>query len=453
MRRHSIICRYGLTDRIPVVVVEADSHQTALQYVTSNRGFGFGVGDTLTKLRQHGIVPSEDAFDLLVLASAVYCGDTRINRRSEAQDSWSREIDIYLPVANPGAWTAVSGKITSALQFLTSDKWRLFVRERPTGFGMVVPQTRFAAANLPDCVCLFSGGLDSFIGAIDLLEQGRQPLLASHGWVANASAHQGLCERALRLQYSARRVRRVKSSIGFPKGTITGTEGENTERSRSFLFFAIAVAAASGLRQDASAVYVPENGLISLNVPLDPLRLGALSTRTTHPYFVGEFQAVLRQLAIPVSLENPYWNRTKGEMVRNCRNPTLLANRLTDTMSCSSPNKGRWSGESPGHCGYCLPCIIRRASLINWIVPDSTAYRIGNLQQRVLKSTEAEGDNVRSFQLAIARLNNSLARARVLIHKSGPLTRNPAELAELARVYLAGMQEVAAVVTGVQTKP
>lgn len=53
---------------------------------------------------------------------------------------------------------------------------------------------------------------------------------------------------------------------------------------------------------------VPENGLIALNVPLDPLRLGALSTRTTHPFYMARWNDLLSALGIPGRLENPYWN-------------------------------------------------------------------------------------------------------------------------------------------------
>jgi hypothetical protein len=37
-------------------------------------------------------------------------------------------------------------------------------------------------------------------------------------------------------------------------------------------------------------LHVPENGLIVINVPLDPLRLGAFSTRTTHPFLHCEME-------------------------------------------------------------------------------------------------------------------------------------------------------------------
>src|SRR5438270_605596 len=104
MRRHSLICRYGATDKIPVGVMEKESLQTVLQFIQSNRRFDFGIGDALSQLQRWGIHPSETALDLLVLAAMVYCADTRINRHSEAQDSWTREVDIYLPVHDTSLW-------------------------------------------------------------------------------------------------------------------------------------------------------------------------------------------------------------------------------------------------------------------------------------------------------------------------------------------------------------
>ena len=52
--------------------------------------------------------------------------------------------------------------------------------------------------------------------------------------------------------------------------------------------------AATGLAPPFSLA-VPENGLIALNVPLDPLRLGALSTRTTHPFYIARWNELLAE--------------------------------------------------------------------------------------------------------------------------------------------------------------
>ena len=45
-----------------------------------------------------------------------------------------------------------------------------------------------------DCICLFSGGLDSFCGAIKLLEEGKSPCLVGHNEYPKLKKKQGkLC--------------------------------------------------------------------------------------------------------------------------------------------------------------------------------------------------------------------------------------------------------------------
>ena len=208
-----------------------------IQFVEGKKRFEYGIGDALEQLQEMGIQPTETAHDLLLLAAAVYCADTRINRYSESQDSWSREVDIYLPVRDVTNWNGVTPLLSKMLEFLTGDKWRFFFRERPKGFSKVIRQAELDLSDLPTSACLFSGGLDSFIGAIDLLEAGESPLLVSHSWVPNVSGHQNQCAHALEGRYGKERIRRLESRVGFPKGIIRGTDLENTERSRSFLFF------------------------------------------------------------------------------------------------------------------------------------------------------------------------------------------------------------------------
>jgi hypothetical protein len=119
-------------------------------------------------------------------------------------------------------------------------------------------------------------------------------------------------------------------------------------------------------------------------------------------------------------------------------------------MSCSSPSKGHWKkgGQSSGHCGYCLPCLIRRAALLGM---DTTTYSVPDLKAQPLDTRHAEGRQVRSFQLAIARLAKRPGLADALIHKPGPLFDDPARQPALAAVYLRGMQEVGRLLTGVRT--
>jgi hypothetical protein len=90
--------------------------------------------------------------------------------------------------------------------------------------------------------------------------------------------------------------------------------------------------------------------------------------------------------------------------------------------------------------------------MLGWNHPDPTEYRTP-LNVAVFDSLRAEADNIRSFQLVISRLNEDIRRARVLIHKAGPLGSDVVELEALARVYLRGMREVAQLVERVQTAP
>lgn len=451
MNRHSLIFRLGHGD-IADIPTQENAITTEVQLADLTGALNHGIGDTLEQLQRLDITPSEAGIDLLILASAVYAADKRINRASEAQDCWTREIDLHLPVSNVEVWTNNAQVIREMLRFLTGDLWRVYFRPRIREFREIaVPTGQLPGFGFTE-VSLFSGGLDSFIGAIDSYEADRLPLLVSHGWLPNDSKHQQLCLDAYRNTYGQERVFQIRSRVGFEEGLIAGNEPERTERARSFLFFSLAAISASGMAGHAT-ISVPENALISLNIPLDVLRLGSFSTRTTHPYFLFKFNQLLSCIAIDAELNNPYRFKTKGEMVAECANPEFLQNRVADTTSCSSANKGRWKGEPPGHCGHCVPCIIRRAALLSLPYGDPTHYTLAGLHQRHLRSDRAEGEDMRSFQIAIARLNHSVNRARVLIHQSGPLPVSKDDLEAYAQVYLRGMQEVEQFLNGVQIHP
>ena len=45
---------------------------------------------------------------------------------------------------------------------------------------------------------------------------------------------------------------------------------------------------------------IPENGLISLNIPLAYTRTGTSSTRTTHPHYMKMLQELIAELGLQV---------------------------------------------------------------------------------------------------------------------------------------------------------
>ncbi len=455
MRRHVIVGRYGPDDRSRSPRGDGEV-ETRLDLVTGERALDHGIGRALGDLAALGVHPSEIGVDVLVLAAHVHAADTRISRTSESQDGWTREIRLVVPVSDPDRWTAVAPTFDRMLNFLTGDRWSLAFRARPRRFLRVAPIRPRGRIRLPfDDLALFSGGLDSLIGAIDALEAGRTPLLISHAGEGATSDAQSKIFDALKIQYRGCAFDRVRLWMAFPDGFVRGSVGENTTRSRSFLFFALGVIAGSGL--DAPfTLKVPENGLIAVNVPLDPLRLGALSTRTTHPFYIARWNDALQELGLSGRIENPYWDRTKGEMVAACANGDLLRRLVPSSLSCASPTKGRWHGLGTQHCGYCLPCLIRRAALVAGLSPDPdpTRYTIDDLTARALDTRQAEGVQIRSFQFAIARLRARPGLAPILIHKPGPLfDESPARQAAIASVYRRGIEEIGALLMGVTTRP
>jgi hypothetical protein len=332
MRRHSIIARLGPTDKTRVALKDPRSVTTEVHFVDGYRRLGFGIGQMLDQLAARGLFPSDRAIDLMILAAIVTAADTRISRASESQDSWTREIDLYLPAQQPDLFGARAQLIERILAFLTGDRWRVFFRRRHADNARLLVKSQLKATPFSS-VCLFSGGLDSFIGTIDLLASGQNPLLVSHYWDRSTSS-QELCARRIGAVYGDMAPRHVRARMGFPDTLVQGSAPEKTTRGRSFLFLALAVLPASALNKPA--LYVPENGLISLNVPLDPLRLGAWSTRTTHPFYLARWQELLDHLGIATTLTNPYRFQTKGEMIAGCANQALIKRHAAETISCSS---------------------------------------------------------------------------------------------------------------------
>ncbi len=454
MTVHLLLPRFGTRDRTGISGIPTAAALTEFDLLSSNRALNFGLGRTLDSALELGVLPSEIGLDLLILAALVYAADTRVSRASESQDSWTREMTLVVPVSDPTRWQSVQPLLIRMLGFLTGDRWELTFRARPSGFGALVSRRGLRRNSVPRAAVanLFSGGLDSLIGAIDALETGTVPLFVSHCAEGATSKAQEACFADLRGHYQGVAVDRLRAWISFPKNLISGSQSEDTTRGRSFLFFALAAFAGTGLPGRFSIV-VPENGLISLNVPLDPLRLGSLSTRTTHPFYIGRWNELLEGLGITGVFRNPYQYRTKGEMVAMCANRDLLLKVLPKSISCASPAKGRWQGRAIEHCGHCVPCIIRRAAVAAALGCDPTNYSLDDLNSRILNTKASDGRQIRSFQLAAARLERRPDLAKLLIHKTASLNDDAAHINELADVYLRGMREVATLLKGVTARP
>lgn len=457
MKRQLLTGHFGPDDHASISSA-GDEQLTRLELVAGEKMLDHGIGGALTSLKALGVFPSEIGIDLLVVAAHVHAADTRISRAEQSQDSWTREIRLVIPVSDPVRWGTATSTLTKALNFLTGDQWTIGFRARPDRFATIGKQAPLSLLALPfDSLSLFSGGLDSLIGAIDLLQAGSTPLLVSHFGEGATSDAQGKLFAGLKKQYANSAFDRLRVGMTFDKGLVKDVGSENSTRGRSFLFFALGVFAGTGLG-NGFVRRVPENGLIALNVPLDPLRLGSNSTRTTHPYYMARWNELLTELGIDGRVENPYWDKTKGEMASACANQALLLKLAPHSLSCAHPANARWQGHQGRgieHCGYCLPCLIRRAALDSaWGAGrDETTYTVPDLRAQSLDTRESTGKQVRSFQYAIERLRGHPGLANLLIHKPGSLADEVARLDQLADVYRRGLDEVARLIDGVDTRP
>ena len=176
MTRHSIVVRLNAGDKGKIEVADKSSKVSNLQFIRADKWLDHGIGQILNELVQRRLYPGETAIDLAILAATVTAADTRISRGEDAQDSWTREIDLYLPVFDVDLWSGNARRIERMLLFLTGDLWRVSFRGRQPGMKSLIGRPGSRMGRPFDAVCLFSGGLDSFVGAIDLLECGRDPI-------------------------------------------------------------------------------------------------------------------------------------------------------------------------------------------------------------------------------------------------------------------------------------
>jgi len=399
------------------------------------RGGSSTVSGALAELVRDLGTPHAPYVDLLRLAVAAYGAD-KVVLRERATDCWTRRLRLHVPVSDSERWTSASAAFTEALAYLTSDEWRLRFRRQ----GLPAP----SAAPIPpagfDTVSLFSGGLDSLAGAIDLLEAGRNVVLVGH-YDSNLllPRQQSLFER-LRDAYGADRVLHrpfYLRALGAQAAQARPLppHREPTTRGRSFLFIAAAAvtASAAGL----AVVHVPENGYIGLNIPLEPSRIGACSTRTTHPHFLQLLADAFAEAEIDLAVENPYRLKTKGEVLEECRNRELLLELAPATISCAHPEVGRWSHESYANCGYCYPCLMRRVSLHRLDADAASDYRFDVGEPGFLSRQGRKREHVRAIV-------QSLSRPTTLtdVLSAGPLPRG--ETLEFAALYARGRDEIRA---------
>jgi hypothetical protein len=150
--------------------------------------------------------------DLLRLASAIYACDLAFKRG--VREEIVRSIDLVIPVVNYQAFKAIKDDLELALWILSDDNWTIKFKRSD---GTPEPANKWPAKK--GKTVLFSGGVDSFAGAVELIERkGADAVhLASH-FTANSVTRQS--QRDL-YDY-------IGESLGKPQWTAIRTGGKKT---------------------------------------------------------------------------------------------------------------------------------------------------------------------------------------------------------------------------------
>lgn len=312
------------------------------------KGLGVSVPQQIKKYK---IVADSIVIDFLAFSFAVIACD-KIVMRSESADGWTRKIKLTIEVYNQYKWVENKNKIEKMLKFLTGDYWEVNFSKSDSAL-ISTNNTKNILEN--DCVCLLSGGVDSLVGGIDLITSKHNPLFVSQ-------IVRGDSEKQINFAKELGFNNHYQWSIG----KIYGNEGST--RARSLTFFAFALLSSTCLRnRDGNIeIHVPENGFISLNTPLGGNRIGSLSTKTTHPVYMKYLQDLWNSLGINAKLVLPFKYKTKGEVLEECLNKELLTKLVNESNSC-----GKYQRHGLKHCGVCVPCLVRRASMLKANISDS----------------------------------------------------------------------------------
>lgn len=317
--------------------------------------------DRISAAALHDLEPS--ALDFLEIAAAVFYADSEFPRggdtRPDMGSNWRRKLRITIPVRMQDLWRRqdVGQCLTDAVRFMTDDEVEfIFGGYRPdAGSEAFLDLDPAGVAFRADEVILFSGGLDSFAGALETLSKGPgKILLVSHRSAPKVFHRQDELAAWLMKRFPGR-VRHVK--VG---ATRKGQEShDTTQRSRSLLFAAIGHAVAQAFGSKHLSFF--ENGIVSHNLPISQQVVTTMATRTTHPRTIDLLNRLLALISPDsTQLTNAYAWMTKLEVVERISHFDGTA-MISTAVSCTHV---RDQTTLHTHCGACSQCLDRRFAIL-----------------------------------------------------------------------------------------
>ncbi len=300
--------------------------------------------------------------DLLEIAGYIFAADRLISRGSRdtlEYHNWARVIHFIIRVRDFSFWNdhRTRTKLANALLFMTGDKEYNFTFQpghSTDPMGLFDDSKFVLPSKNPVNVMLFSGGLDSLAGGIELLEHSNRIIcLVSHrsGQPGTGKTQDHLFRALKAIFHSRVRHYRFRCSLVSDFGRAV----EETQRTRSFLYTSIAYAICNALNQ--SRFYIYENGVTSINIPRRQDAMNARTSRTTHPKTVAMLQELFSLVqGSKIEIMTPFLFNTKTDVFKTF-NKYNRQELIPSAVSCS---KTFLNIKQATHCGGCFQCIDRR---------------------------------------------------------------------------------------------
>ena len=304
--------------------------------------------------------------DLLEIASYVHCADQFTERDDlsmpEMGAGWRRKFEFHIGVRDPEFWSEPDfrDQLAPTLGFLSDDHFSFHFtemgRREERQSCLELSADGQTSGFRPDQVMMFSGGLDSFAGAVEaVLKHGKRVALVSHQSSTLVTGFQAKLVRALKHRAGQDKLLHVR--VKLTRGSHRPVEF--TQRTRSFLFSVLGFLVAHLFGKRDVTFY--ENGIVSMNLPLAEHVLGTRATRTTHPRVLAELGGLFsRVLASDVRVLNPFFWDTKAEVIRRIADAGC-GDFIPSTFSCANVRAANRVGR---HCGTCSQCLDRRFGVL-----------------------------------------------------------------------------------------
>lgn len=331
--------------------------------------------------------------DLLEIAAYVYCADQRLDRGTEKLsnfgENWRRSLTFSIPVRQLQVWqdSEVRDALIETLGFLSDDTYsfNFWQATAPVQAKELYFHDLIDPEDEHDGVALFSGGVDSFAGAVtDLVVNGRSLTLVGHFSSTKVRNVQDHLIAELKQRGHEKRLSFIPVSVSNENVTAR----EYTQRTRSFLFACLGLVVAKMSGKDTFSFY--ENGVVSINLPLAGDVIGGRATRTTHPKVLRGLEELFSLLLDrEIRIQTPLQWMTKKEVTQLIEAGGMV-DLLSKTASCTRPRT--WN-QKQKHCGLCSQCIDRRFGIL---AAGLGAYEAPDLYMNdLLLANRDDGDELR----------------------------------------------------------